>query len=65
MPASSLPPSFVRATLVALDLPGHLAERYAAPETRRAPPDGEHHRHTPPLPPVRQLGAPSWPFPDC
>jgi len=63
MLSSSLSQSFVRATLVALDLPRHLADRYAAPESQRAPPDQEQHRY-PPLPTTPRFDTPSRPFPD-
>jgi len=59
-----LPPSFVRATLVALDLPRHLADRYAAPEAFRAPLDQEQRRCPPPALPIRRDSTPSWPFQD-
>ena len=63
MLSQSLPAPFLRATLVALDLPHHLVERYAAPEDHVALDDRDRRRYPSPQSHVRQGGAPSWPFP--
>lgn len=56
-----LPRPFVQATLAALDLPRHLAERYAAPDPASARPVRHRASATPAL--VRPAPAPAWPFP--
>lgn len=58
-----LPPSFVHATLVALDLPRELAERYTAPSDSRATNDRDRHRCFMQPGPVQPNRAPAWPFP--
>jgi len=59
-----LPAAFVRATLAALDLPRHLAQRYATAETGHAPPARSPYGNV--AQPPRVLPhhrAPAWPFP--
>jgi len=60
-----LPAPFVHATLVALDLPRDLAERYTAPGGARAVRDRERDRHRHPAQPalLRPIPTPAWPFP--
>jgi len=58
-----LPAAFVHATLVALDLPRSLAERYAAPDTADSAAARDGHRVPVAPAPVRPAGAPGWPFP--
>lgn len=54
-----LPTPFVQATLIALDLPRDLADRYAEPELHGAAAAHDHE----PLPQLRPDHAPPWPFP--
>jgi hypothetical protein len=63
MLSSSLPPSFVHATLVALDLPHDLADRYAAPDDSVALRDRD--RCPPQRPAMWQGREKVWPFPTC
>ncbi|MCZ7566869.1 MAG: hypothetical protein M5U08_26150 [Burkholderiales bacterium] len=60
-----LPADFVRATLAALDLPPHLAQRYTV--LRPAQPSAPHHDRRPtglvPQTPARAAGPAVWPFP--
>lgn len=58
-----LPTAFVRATLAALDLPPHLAERYAAPCVAQRPPVRPRTGWPVPLRPARRDRRPAWPFP--
>jgi hypothetical protein len=57
-----LPVTFLRATLVALDLPRHLADTYAKSNSGRDPNTRNRRRHVvrhvPALPPR----PPDWPF---
>jgi len=54
-----LPVTFVRATLIALDLPRNLADTYATPDNGRGPSNRNRRRHI-----VRHAPArpPAWPF---
>jgi hypothetical protein len=58
-----LPAAFVRATLVALDLPPHLAERYTAPCVGQRPPVRRRTVHPGPLQPAHRSYQHDWPFP--
>lgn len=59
-----LPTSFVHATLVALNLPRQLADRYTiAPDNRRAPHERDREHFPIWQPQAQPDGAPIRPFP--
>jgi hypothetical protein len=60
--ATMLPASFVHATLIALDLPRSLAERYAEPEVESAPDERAEDRAPIAAPRGAPAVAPAWPF---
>lgn len=57
-----LPVTFLRATLIALDLPRHLADTYVAPDSGRAPINRDRRRRIVRLAPARPPRPPAWPF---
>ena len=58
-----LPASFVHATLIALDLPHSLAERYSEPEIEGTPEEQAEGRAAIAAPRGVPAAAPAWPFP--
>lgn len=57
-----LPATFLRATLIALGLPRHLADTYATPDSGRGPGNRNRRRHIVRHAPARPPRPPDWPF---
>jgi|AP12_2_1047962.scaffolds.fasta_scaffold20128_2 hypothetical protein len=57
-----LPVTFLRATLIALDLPRHLADIYVTPYGGRGPYNRNRRRHIVRHAPARKPRPPDWPF---
>jgi hypothetical protein len=57
-----LPVDFLRATLVALNLPRHLADTYAWSNSGRDPSNRNRRRHVVRHVPARPPRPPAWPF---
>jgi hypothetical protein len=58
-----LPVTFLRATLIALDLPRHLADTYATPDSGRDPNNPNRRRRIVRRALARPPRPPAWPFP--
>jgi hypothetical protein len=57
-----LPVTFLRATLIALDLPRHLADIYVTPVSDRGPINRNRRRRIVRHAPARPPRPPAWPF---
>ncbi|MGB8433643.1 MAG: hypothetical protein WCE38_05245 [Burkholderiales bacterium] len=57
-----LPVNFLRATLIALDLPRHLADTYPTPDRGRGASKRNRRRHIVRHALAQPLRPPAWPF---